>query len=165
MTEYCGDGVRLYTPPKTAPRQRRERGATIVEFAVVAVLELLLIGAIIDSGLALFAGAVAQDAAYRAARYGAIDPRAVGANESATKANIANHALNRLGIIRSLLRIESYDSAAAANDITVTLPTAGVRRVKVEIVHDFPLIFLRLIGRYSVQIRREGSVYLESQTW
>ncbi len=59
----------------TQPENKNEKGQSLVEFAVSAVLLLLLVGGIVDFGRAFFTYVAMRDAAQEAAIYGSICPK------------------------------------------------------------------------------------------
>lgn len=87
--------------PKAFRRRRRQRGAVLVEMALVLPLLAALLVVVVDLGLALREYQVLQNAAREAARY-AINPQSGPAtptySEAAVKAVVVDYMLQHAGI-------------------------------------------------------------------
>lgn len=125
------------------PRDRNERGAALVEFAVVAPLLLLLVFGIVDLGRALYTHVTIQEAAQEGALYGSFSP--------------GNHALVVQRVLDSVQR-----PTLTSGEVTVVcvatdpLDPADAPDIVVRVAHDLDLItpIASLFG---------GSLSLESE--
>jgi Flp pilus assembly protein TadG len=101
--------------------RRDDRGAAMVEFAIVVPLLFTLVFGIVDIGRAYFLYNNLTNAAREGARYGAVQPALTGATTTA---------------IQALVRSKINDAGAATATVNVTYPGASPdRTVKVQIAN------------------------------
>lgn len=103
-------------------RRRRSRGAAAVELALVAPLLLLIVGGVVDLGLAIALRAQMEEAAQEGAAVAARNP---------TQPALARQRAREVVTLSDL----------AANDVDVTCP-AGAPGPRVTITHTSPTILL-----------------------
>ena len=63
---------------KTINHQRPERGQSMVEFALVITILMILLAGVIDMGRAFFTYMAMRDAAQEGAAYGSLNPTSIG---------------------------------------------------------------------------------------
>jgi Flp pilus assembly protein TadG len=119
-----------HEPKLQAKRGHRQRGQSMVEFALITPLFLILVLGIIDFGWGLRAYVTLTNASREGARYGVTLPT----NASDQTSNIA--------AIKARVMDYSSGTIASADDVTVEYPNglAGGNSVKVTAHHDYEYI-------------------------
>ncbi len=128
--------------------RRSERGANLVEFAIVAPLLILLIAGIADIGRAFHSYMIITNASREAARYA------------------ARYPLHNIGICQAALN-ETTGSAVTLNcatDLAKTFPnasSAGGQPVRVTVTINFPTIIGSFIGTNNLTLsaRTEMAIF------
>lgn len=138
--------------------ERRERGATLVEFALVAPLLFILLFGIVDLGRMVAAYSGVVSAAREAARYGSaagISPNGVRHYVDCDGIREAGQTVSTLVDIPDASIVIEYDSYVPALDDFEVFGTCPVsssavtseHRVRVTITADVPLI-TPIVGRF-----------------
>lgn len=119
MQEWGGEMRRYFVPS----RKKNEKGQTLVEFALVLPILLILVLGIIQFGIILNGQVTVTSAAREGARFGV-----VGEDEDAVKTRVKN------ALAGSLL----IDPNSA--DIDVTYPTMSGEELTVYVQYNMPVI-------------------------
>jgi len=116
-----------------------ERGANLVEFALVAMLLLLLLAGVVDLGRAFHSYIVITNASREGARYG-------------------SHFPNDLAGIVAAVQQEANASGVsiAAGDVGVTVPNPAHSgdTLSVQVTHHFRPIMIGVLGMNSITMQR-----------
>jgi Flp pilus assembly protein TadG len=107
--------------------KKNDEGAAAVEFALLLVPLILIIGGIVDFGLTLFADVTVSNAAHEGARLSAIDPDAD-------------------------IETRVAETATGLTDLTVTNPSCG----EVTVSHTVSTFFLPIIGIDTITVTGKG---------
>jgi len=121
-----------------------ERGQTIVWVAVFLPALLVVLGLVVDGGLALNARRDLQNVADRAARAGAMQIDEVAYKQDGTV---------RLDPTRASVAADSYAVGEAVSAVSVK---AGVDELRVTVQRNYPTAFLRLFGVRAVSMSATG---------
>ena len=140
----CGSGSTSGCTTMTLlSKVKRERAATLVEYAIVAPLLFLLLFAIIEFGIIVFSYDTISNAAREGARYGAVNPSDSAGIEAAAR-NLTT------GLDQAALQINS---------------TAGGQTVRVEVFYPVNLITSMIIqalgGNPTLDLRATATMYVE----
>ncbi len=121
-----------------------ERGQTIVWVAVFLPALLVVLGLVVDGGLALNARRDLQNVADRAARAGAMQIDEAAYQQDGTL---------RLDPGRATVAAGSYAAGQAVSSVSVE---AGVDDLRVTVQRSWPTAFLRLFGVRAVSMSATG---------
>lgn len=124
---------------KNAPFPKRERGQSLVEFAISLTAILILLAGAVDFGIGLFHYIAMRDAAQEGALYGSMNPD----NTSEIRARAANSAGDGELIDRL------YDNGAGPLDINIAYTGSHCEGngITVSVEYDYP-ISMPLIGAF-----------------
>ncbi|HEY6564702.1 MAG TPA: TadE/TadG family type IV pilus assembly protein, partial [Pirellulaceae bacterium] len=121
--------TRAAGPPRGGIRHRR-RGAAMLEFAIVAQVLFFTILACIEFTRVVMVQAIAEDAAYEAARHVVVPGATIAEAQSK-----ATSLLNTLRVTASSIQVQAYEgtsSQTAINEdttevrVTVTIPVSNI---------------------------------------
>jgi Flp pilus assembly protein TadG len=129
-------------------QNRRERGQSLVETAVVFPILVLLLAAIIDFGRAFDAYIVLTNAAREGARFGSTNPELI---EGEVKQLVVDDVL---GSGTNVTRMTGF----GLDDVTVTGQHEGSTVVVVTVTYQFDLWFGRLIGIPQVTLTKTAEM-------
>jgi Flp pilus assembly protein TadG len=129
-------------------RERRERGQSLVETAVVLPILLLLVAAIVDFGRAFDAYIVLTNAAREGARFGSVKPTLA---EAEVKQIVVDDVL---GSGTNITQMTDF----TADNVTVVGQTENAEVVKVTVTYEFDLWFGGLIGFPRLTLIKEASM-------
>jgi hypothetical protein len=121
-------------------RVRSERGAELVEFALVLPLLLVLVGGIIDFGFLFQRYEVVTNAAREGARLGSLP----GYDDADVRARVREYIRIGLNLTQAQLDANVPDSSAGVNVQSATVPgvtpPVATRIVRVTYRHDFIML-------------------------
>ncbi len=106
--------------------ERTENGQSIVEFAVSAMIILMLLVGIADFGRALFTYIALRDAAQEGAVYGSICPNNMAAIESHAR-NASNYPINLSDTTAVSVACEYEDGSSSTCGSYVPSPGVGIK--------------------------------------
>jgi len=123
--------------------RKRARGQSLVEFALVLPLLILILLGVFDLGRAFNAYIVITNAAREGAYYGSLNP------------------LDSNGIIARVIN-ETQDSGIAVTADDITVSSSGVKGspMLVTVSHDFSLITSFLIGTQVIQLQSRAEMVI-----
>jgi Flp pilus assembly protein TadG len=131
-------------------RGRRSRGQSLVEFALLLPIILILMAAVFDIGRVLDASIVLTNAVRTGARFGSIHPTWY----DSVRARVIDFA-NNSGMNFTGVQLE------AAN-VSVVMSTAPGASVIVTVDYDLPLYFGRIVGLSTIHIQRSAEMMVMS---
>jgi len=117
-------------------RSNREQGASLVEFALVALLLVVLLAGIVDLGRAFHSYIVITNASREGARWGSRFPN----DDAGIQDKVRREAEDAGGLTVNLIEISG--SRASGTPITVT------------VTYDFPTIMGGILGMDTITMRR-----------
>lgn len=122
-----------------SPRSGHEQGASLVEFALVALLLLLLLTAVVDLGRAYHSYIVITNASREGARYGSRFPGHTAGILAAVQQEAAGNGMT-----------------LTADDIQVTVPSPAHSgdTIVVEVSFDFDTFMGGILGMNTITMRR-----------
>ena len=124
--------------------ERRERGQSLVETAIIFPLLLLLLAAVVDFGRAFDAYIVLTNAAREGARWGSVKPEL-------TVDEVKQFVVDDVqGSGTNIAQLDGF----TADNVTVEGQAAGSEVVKVTVTYDFDLWFGQLIGFSQVTLTK-----------
>jgi len=144
--------------PTTASRQsarRRRGGQSLVEFAVVLPVFLLILAGIFDFGLGLYSQMTVINAAREGARLGVVDPGNVSAIDARVQAMTAGLDQSQLTTTVSCLRPSGSSFVACSSP-----QWQSGDAVVVKVVYDYKMLWPLALGNHldlssTVQMRIE----------
>ncbi len=128
------------------PQRQRSRGQSLVEFALVLPIVLILMAAVFDVGRVLDASIVLTNAVRTGARFGSIHPTWY----DSVRARVVDFA-NNSGMNFTGVELE-------ASDVSVTMSAEAGASVVVTVDYDLPLYFGRIVGLSTIHIRRSAEM-------
>ncbi|MBW2740364.1 MAG: pilus assembly protein [Deltaproteobacteria bacterium] len=130
-----------------------QKGATIVEFAIVLFLLLTLIFGITEFGLAIFNRHVITNAAREGARYGIV-ARPVRLTDNEIKAEVLDYAEEHL--------VTFGDDVLTADDIVIPARCLTFQcDLEVQVDYEYKFLFLSNLGIGPIDLRATSVMKME----
>ncbi len=126
------------TAERRPPRARSARGQSLVEFAIVLPIFLIVIGGAVDLGRLFFAHVATENAAKEGAMYGATNPRCDAPKLKCSDPNTVRwHVVNELSDVPSV----THTAQCLRNGAPIALDSCREGdRYRVTVTHNFSLL-------------------------